>query len=248
MVSRKQKRAINKEIDTIWQETASTAMDWKETKGFSFPFIYLKHNKKRRFKLIFFLAIVILVLLAIIIGIGRMSFSETAAIRKSGYLEQMKNLSSLASSQAFVKVILEKEDNEIFGKEIQADIPGTKRKILLVVPGVVTAGVNIEGLNEDKLEVDEQNKQITIILPHAELLQEPSIDFEKVETYSVSGIFRGEVNWKEGYALANEAKEEIKREAIEQGILANAEKNAKKTIEQFYEKLGYAVTVQFSQE
>ncbi|PKG22565.1 DUF4230 domain-containing protein [Niallia nealsonii] len=248
MVSKKQKKAINKEIDTSWKETASAATDWKETKGLSFPSIYLKHNKKRQFKLLFFLCIVIMVLLAVIVGIGKMSFSEKAAIRKSGYLEQMKNISSLASSQAFVKVIMEKEDNEIFGKEIQADIPGTKRKVLLVVPGVVTAGVNIDDLTEDKLKLDEQNKQITITLPHAQLLQEPSIDFEKVETYSVSGIFRGEVNWKEGYSLANEAKEEIKKEAIEQGILANAEKSAKKTIEQLYEELGYAVTVQFSQE
>jgi len=248
MVSRQQKRAIKKEMDAAWKETASTAIDWKETKGFSFPTIRLISNKKRQFKLVFFLFVVILVLLAIIVGMWKMSFSEKATIRKSGYLEQMKNISSLATSQAFVKVILEKEDNEIFGKEIKTDIPGTKRKLLLVVPGVVTAGVNVENLAEDKLKLDEQNKHITIILPHAELLQEPSIDFEKVETYSVSGIFRGEVNWEEGYVLANEAKEEIKKAAIEQGVLANAEKNAKRTIEQFYEELGYAVTVQFSQE
>lgn len=247
MVSRQQKRAIKKEVAAAWKETASTAIDWKETKGFSFPTIRLISNKKRQFKLVFFL-FVILVLLATIVGMWKMSFSEKATIRKSGYLEQMKNISSLATSQAFVKVIVEKEDNEIFGKEIKTDIPGTKRKLLLVVPGVVTAGVNVENLAEDKLKLDEQNKHITIMLPHAELLQEPSIDFEKVETYSLSGIFRGAVNWEEGYALANEAKAEIKKAAIEQGVLANAEKNAKKTIEQFYQELGYAVTVQFSQE
>jgi len=248
MGSIKQKQNIKKEIDAAWKETASAAMDWKETRGFSFPFIQLKSQKKRQFKLTFFLCVVVMVLAAGTVWGWKMSFSEKASIRKSSQLEQMKNISSLATSQAFVKVILEKEDNEIFGKEIQADIPGTKRKVLLIVPGVVTAGVNIENITEDKLEVDEKNKKIVITLPDAELLQEPSIDFEKVETYSVSGIFRGEVNWEEGYALANEAKEEIKKEAIAQGVLANAEKNAKKTIEQFYEELGYAVTVKFSEK
>ncbi|MFT8321387.1 MAG: DUF4230 domain-containing protein [Bacillus sp. (in: firmicutes)] len=245
MVSKKEKESIKKELDAAKKEQASASLDMSTSREFRFPKFRLYSKKKRQFKLLFFLVVFIMVLLAVIAGLLKMSFTDKASVRTSSYLEQMKDLSSLATSQAFVKVILEKEDNELFGKEIETNIPGTKRKLLLVVPGAVTAGVNLENLTSDQLKIDEDKKQITLNLPHAQLLQDPSIDFEKVETYSLAGIFRGEVDWNEGYSLANEAKEEIQKEAINQGVLTVAETNAKKTLKQFYEQLGYSVQVTF---
>ncbi|WP_445488951.1 DUF4230 domain-containing protein [Niallia sp. 03133] len=246
MVSRKEKETIKKELDRAKQEQASASIGMNRSGEFRFPTFRLG-SKKGQYKLVFFLVVIIFVLMAVIAGIWKLSFADKASVRTSSYLEQMKDLSSLATSQAFVKIILEKEDNEIFGKEIQANIPGTKRKILLVVPGSVTAGVNLENIASDQLEINEDKKEITLKLPHAQILQDPSIDFEKVETYSLAGIFREDVDWNEGYALANEAKEEIKKEAINQGILTVAETNAKKTLKSFCDQLGYSVHVTFSE-
>ncbi|UPO87509.1 DUF4230 domain-containing protein [Niallia sp. Man26] len=211
------------------------------------PKLGIFNRTKRGIKRAFFMVVLLLVLVAIIIACWKMAMADEPAIKEGSFVEQMKDLSSLATSQAFVKVILEKEDNEIFGKEISTDIPGTKRKILLVVPGSVTAGVNLEEIESDRIAVDEEKKEISLKLPHAEILQEPSIDFDQVETYSISGLFRGDVDWEEGYQLANEAKEEIKKEAGSQGLLEKAEANAEKTIKEFYSQLGYSVKIEYTE-
>nr|WP_252189387.1 DUF4230 domain-containing protein [Rossellomorea vietnamensis] len=66
-----------------------------------------------------------------------------------------------------------------------------------------------------------------------------------MKTFSVEGIFRNDVDWNEGFALAEVAKDQISQEAIEQGILPAAEKNAEKSLKGFFEQLGYDVTIEF---
>jgi len=227
------------------REQAAAVME-TEHRSF-FPKLGIFNKTKRDIKRAFFLVVLIFVLVTVIIAGWKMALTDEPAIKEGSFVEQMKDLSSLATSQAFVRVILEKEDNEIFGKEISTDIPGTKRKILLVVPGSVTAGVNLEEIESDRITVDNDKKEISLKLSHAEILQEPSIDFDQVETYSISGLFRGDVDWEEGYQLANEAKEEIRKEAEAQGLLEKAEANAEKTIKEFYSQLGYSVRIEYTE-
>lgn len=233
--------AIRNELKEGKQQTASTVAVERYRKTPSFKL----GMKKRQMK------IVLLVLLFTIVGtfIGISSYKlftgADPKVEKGSFIEQMKELSSLASSQAFVKAVIEKEDNQIFGKEITKDIPGTKRKILLVVPGTVTAGIDLENINADRVKLNEEEKTITITLPHAKIIQEPSLEFEQVQTYSVEGIFRAEVDWEEGYELAAEAKTLVKEEAIAQGLLQMAETNAEKTLKGFFSQMGYEVSVQY---
>lgn len=243
----KSKKQRQKELNAAYKEQATT-MEWEPTSTFRFPALATKKNKRLTSKLILFLFTIVLILIAAIVFLWKFAFSEEPAIHTGSYLEQMKEIANLATSQAVVKVIIEKEDNELFGKEIDTNIPGTQRKILLVVPGTVTAGINLEDLTTDNIIVEEEKKKLTLYLPHASFLQDPSIDFDQVETFSISGLFRGEVDWEEAYSLANEAEEEIKKEAIEQGILEQAETSAEKTFQQFYSQLGYTVDVRFVEE
>ncbi|SIA41187.1 Uncharacterised protein [Mycobacteroides abscessus subsp. abscessus] len=53
------------------------------------------------------------------------------------------------------------------------------------------------------------------------------------------------MNWDEAYSLAAEAKELVEAEAIDQGILELAEKNAEKTISEFFGRLGYEASVSY---
>ena len=46
----------------------------------------------------------------------------------------------------------------------------------------------------------------------------------------------------------DEAKEAMKEEAVEQGLLVKAEENAQKTLKEFYGRLGYTVEVKFTGE
>lgn len=245
MIKSKKKR--QKELDAAYKEQATT-IEWEPSSEFRFPKIATKKNKRLTSKLILFLFTIVLILIAAIVSLWKFAFTEESDIQTGSYLEQMKEIANLASSQAVVKVIIEKEDNELFGKEIDTNIPGTQRKILLVVPGTVTAGINLEEITTDHLKIEEGKKKLTLYLPHASFLQDPSIDFEQVETYSISGLFRGEVDWEEAYSLANEAKEEIRKEAVEQGILEQAETSAETTLKEFYRQLGYSVDVRFMEE
>ncbi|PAD84001.1 hypothetical protein CHH57_06765 [Niallia circulans] len=249
MVSKKEKERINRELSAGKREQASTAMELNNRRGIRFPFfgLYRLRNRLNK-KIMLFLSVLIILLIAGIVGLWKVAFPKESVLKTTAYLEQMKDLSTLATSQAFVKTILEKEDNEIFGKEIETDFPGTKRKILLVVPGTLTAGVNLSRVTENQLKVNEDEKSIHIELPKADFLQDPSIDFDNVETYSVAGIFRGDVKWEEAYSLMDEAKETMKEEAVDQGILVKAEENAQKTLKEFYGRLGYTLEVSFAGE
>lgn len=246
MVNKKEKELIKRELKAGKKEQASATMEINNRRGIRFPKFGLYRMKNRiNKKIMLFLSILVVVLIVGIVGLWKVAFPKEPVIKTGAYIEQMKDLSTLATSQAFVKTILEKEDNEIFGKGIETNIPGTKRKILLVVPGTLTAGVDLSAITADQLEIDEEEKSIHILLPKAEYLQDPSIDFDKVETYSVSGIFRGDVKWEEAYSLMDEAKEIMKEEAVEQGILIKAEENTQKTLKEFYGRLGYSVQVSF---
>lgn len=234
--------AIMHELKEGRKETASTIVATPDKPS---RFFLGKALRKWKWQLMILLAAVLLIIVSIA-GVKHYLFSErTSVVEKGSFVEQMKDLSSLASAQAFVKAVIEKEDNEIFGKKIDMNVPGTKRKLLIIIPANVTAGVNLESLKEKDLKINEKSKTIELVLPKAEIIQEPTLEFNKVKMFSVEGVFRGEVNWEEAYQLADEAKEQVKKEAIQQGLLQTAEKNAKRTLTEFYQQLGYHVTIQF---
>ncbi|KAA0565986.1 DUF4230 domain-containing protein [Bacillus sp. CH30_1T] len=195
---------------------------------------------------------VLLIILLFILIIGGVSIGvyswlagSTFTEEKGAFVERIQEMNSLATASGFVKAVIEQEDNQLFGKDINTDIPGTKRKLLMVVPGTVLAGVDLQGIDEGDIVVDEEKKEIQLALPRAEILQDPSIDTENIKTFSVEGIFRNDVDWNEGFALAEVAKDQISQEAVEQGLLQAAEKNAEKSLKGFFEQLGYDVTIQF---
>lgn len=237
---------ILKELKEGKEQTAGAAAVQKGNNLLSARKFIKSELKKRSIKW------VLLVIFALIIGagIGIGSYhhftSSKDKMETGAFVEQINELSSLATAQAFVKGVIEKEDNEIFGKKIDANLPGTKRKILLIIPGTVTAGVNLEAIQKDDIHIDEKGKKVKITLPHAQFIQEPSIDFDNIQLYSVEGIFRSDVNWEEAYDLAGEAKKLLKKEAKTMGLMEMAEKNAEKTLKEFFAQMGYDATIQFT--
>ncbi|WP_419639155.1 DUF4230 domain-containing protein [[Bacillus] enclensis] len=194
----------------------------------------------------------LLVLLVIILAVGGTAAfmytwlsGSTFTEEKGSFVERIQDMSSLATAQGFVKAVIEQEDNQIFGKEIGADLPGTKRKLLMVVPGTVLAGVDLQQVDKNDIVVDEEKKEIQLTLPRAAILQAPSLDTDNIKTFSVEGIFRSDVDWNEGFALAEVAKDMISQEAVDQGLLQAAEKNAEKSLKGFFEQLGYKVTITY---
>ncbi|MDZ5471750.1 DUF4230 domain-containing protein [Bacillus sp. 31A1R] len=238
-----QLEAILKELQDSKEQTAST-IAVKHKSSISFGSLLSVLLKGWGLKIL-----VILLLVVSMVGTAAYFFYSSANnhSEKGSYVEQMRELSSLATSQAYVKAVIEKEDNQLFGKEINANLPGTKRKLLLIIPGMVTAGIDLEQIENKDIHVIEDEKKIELTLPRAEILQEPSLQFDHVQTFSVEGIFRDEVNWEEAYGLANEAKEQVRKEAVTQGLLQLAEKNAEKILQEFFTQMGYEIEIKYKE-
>lgn len=171
------------------------------------------------------------------------SFSE----QKSSFVERIQNLNELTTAEAYTKVMIERANNELFGKEIGMDLPGTKRQVLVVIPGGVKAGVDFSNVTDKNIEINEKKKIATITLPTAKILGEPEIDFDKVQVFSSEGLFRSKPDISEAYDLAADAKKQMIEEATTQGVLKTAEKNAKKSVAEMFSLVGYHVTVKFKE-
>lgn len=172
---------------------------------------------------------------------------STATEQKSVFLERIQDLNELATAEAYTKVIIDRQDNELFGQSIGLNLPGTKRQLIVVIPGVIKAGVDLSTLEKKDLRVNEAGKSVDITLPKPKFLGGAEIFFDKVDVYSQSGVFRGEANIEEAYDLADEAKELIRKESTAQGVLDTAQKNAEQTLREMFALAGYDVTIEFKE-
>lgn len=162
------------------------------------------------------------------------------------FAEQIQELAFLATAEAKVTLVKEEVDHKLFGMDIPLNfLPGTQREILLIIPATVIAGVDLEKVTSEQIIVNEEEKELEIILPRATFLQDPAIQMDSIRTWSGTGLLRGEVKWDEGFDLAGEAQEEIKEEAVNMGILETAEISAEKVLEGFFTNLGYEVAITY---
>ncbi len=198
-----------------------------------------------------FLIIALLILL-LVVALPFVTFfilkqGSTFTEEKGAFLEQIQDLNELATAEAFTKVIIERQDNALFGQSIGLNLPGTKRQLLVVIPGSVKAGVDLSQLTEKDVVVDEEKKTAKLTLPPAIFLGGPEIYFDKVEVYSYEGVFREKANIDEAYELAEEAKKLILEETAGQGVLIMAQQNAEKTLREMFSFAGYDVTIEFKE-
>lgn len=224
------KRAI-KELQEGRAESATTATFEQRVKA---PKLFGSLYKVWGIKIILILALLVLIAFGVKLVFSGSAFKQESTI----FVEHIQELATLATAEAHMKHIIEQEDNIL-------NLPGTKRELLLVVPATVIAGVDLKGISPNDIKVNEKEKKLEIVLPHAAFIQEPAIQMDKVIAFSDEGLFRGEPEWAEGYDLAAKAQEEIKEEAINIGLLETAEKNAEKVLKEFFSNLGYSVEISF---
>ncbi|WP_010096639.1 DUF4230 domain-containing protein [Ornithinibacillus scapharcae] len=241
--NQKQLDYIIQELTKGQEESAATAtMNAKTSKrnlsGAVFKIFF-------RFWGVKLIAALLVIVLLVSGGIWYLTSGSTLKKESTTFVEQVQELATLATAEAHLKVVMEQSDNKIFGNDISINIPGTKREIVLIVPAKVIAGVNLKEITQEDIKVDEKNKRIDLTLPHATLIQEPSIQMDAVRTFSDEGLFRGDVEWVEGFDLAAEAQKMAQEEAIEVGLFESAEQNADKVMNEFFSNLGYTVNVTF---
>ncbi|HSO57970.1 MAG TPA: DUF4230 domain-containing protein [Paenisporosarcina sp.] len=172
---------------------------------------------------------------------------STFTENKGAFLEKIQSLNELATAEAYTKVIIERQDNAIFGNEIGLNLPGTKRQLLVVIPGSVKAGIDFSKLQENDIVLDEEAKTATLTLPKAEFLGGPEIFFDQVEVFSYEGLFREKADITEAYNLAQEAEKLMMEETTDQGVLELAEENAARSVSEMFSLVEYDVTVEFEE-
>lgn len=239
-------KLAQKEVQAGKEETAVTVDEVKQSRSalYGAGKIFLSLWKRP----FIILALLIVFIVGVLPFAAYYFFSgSTFTENKGAYLERIQDLNELATAEAYTKVIIERQDNEIFGKSIGLNLPGTKRQLLVVIPGSVKAGVELAGLTEKDVVVSEENKTMRLTLPPATFIGGAEIFFDEVEVYSYEGLFREKANIEEAYELAEEAKKLILKETTGQGLLDTAEKNAEKTLQEMFSFAGYEVTVQFKE-
>jgi hypothetical protein len=234
-------KTAKKEAFSASRETAAAIALDSRKKAIYFP-TFVKLIKLR--------VLMIVILLALVVSLSTFFYfkifaSSTYKSETINIVESVQELATLATAEAVVTTIVKEEDNKLFNQEISINLPGTKRTILLIVPATVIAGVDLKSITDENIEINEDIKEITLTIPRATLIQEPSILLDKVQTYSEEGLLRSEVHWDEGYDLAAKATIEIKNEAIEMGLLTKAEESAEKMLSSFFSNLGYTTVIQF---
>lgn len=228
-------------------ETAATIAEYPSRRGFSFrkltrPFFGLKAKVLLVIGIILFLLIAALPFAAYW-AIQGSTFTES----KGSFVERVQALNELSTAEAYTKVIIERQDNQLFGKEIGLNLPGTKRQLLVVVPGAVRAGIDFSQVTEADIKVDDANKTATLTLPMPQFLGGPEIFFDQVEVFSYEGLFREKADITEAYELAETAKEMMIEETMGQGILQLAEENAAKSVQEMFQLVDYDVQVEFKE-
>lgn len=199
------------------------------------------------FRKTFLVLAILLLLLFIALPLGTywLLNGSTATESKIVFLEEIRNLNELSTAEAFSKAIIKREDNEVFGREIGMDLPGTKRQLLVVIPGSVKAGIDFSEVTEDDIEVDEEAKTATLTLPKADFLGGPELFMDRVEVVSNEELFRGRPDISEAYGLLEEAQKMMLEETEEQGLLERAEENGVDSVQGMFQLVGYEVSVEF---
>lgn len=230
-----------KELTEGQQQSAATiAVDYNP-RSLSTPKEKLKFPLKAGRSII--LAILGLLIIAIV-GIW-LTQGNTLKQESVTYVERVQALATLATAKAHMKTVLQEEDNKILGNDIAFNLPGTKRELLLIVPATVIAGVDLQGITSKDMSINEKTKEIEITIPHAELIQEPSVQLKNIQKLDDSGLLSGGVTTDEWDKLEEKAQEQISQDAISEGLLETAEKNAEKVLKEFFKNIGYKVNVTF---
>lgn len=189
--------------------------------------------------------LLLLLFIALPLGAYWMLNGSTFSEEKGAFLERIQDLNELSTAEAFSKAIIERQDNAVFGQEIGLELPGTKRQLLVVIPGSVKAGIDFSEVTEDDIEVDEEAKTATLTLPRADFLGGPELFMDQVRVFSYEGLFRDKADISEAYDLAEEAQKLILKEAQDQGVLERAEENGERSVQEMFQLVGYDVSVEF---
>ena len=165
-----------------------------------------------------------------------LKIAETANV-----VEQIKKISEFTSACYYKEIILRETktrkivDNSL-GNKI-AKVFGKKDglvtdEIVIIANGKVRAGFNLKGLSDDDIIV--QGDTLTVTLPKVEIL-DVIVNPANFDVY----VETGEWNENKVTEIKKQALEQIKSDAINDGILDKAKESGLKKLQEMFKSFGY---------
>lgn len=138
----------------------------------------------------------------------------------------LKDMGELVTQAGyFTNVQSSTSTRQLFGM----DIPFTTSKYIYSYDGVVKAGLDFAGI---EVQVDDANRTVTVLLPEIEIL-DVNIDNDSLKIYDESQSIFTPLHISDVNEAQIELKEQVRQTAIDNGILEEAEKNARTIISGF---------------
>jgi hypothetical protein len=158
-------------------------------------------------------------------GGPRIDTSRPSVVRQ---IQQLQRLETVVF--AMDKIVSGGYENKYLPRFLAGD------RILLIVYGDVTAGVDLSRVEADSVRIED--KSVTLTLPEAEIFS-TRIDNERTRVYSrETGLFSA-VDPALETEVRKEAERQIRQAAIDSGVLQTAIVNARHTLEAFLRGLGF---------
>lgn len=135
----------------------------------------------------------------------------------------LKDMGELVTQAGyFTNVQSSTSTRQLFGM----DIPFTTSRYIYSYDGVVKAGLDFAGI---EVQVDDANRTVTVLLPEIEIL-DVNIDNDSLKIYDESQSIFTPLHISDVNEAQIELKEQVRQTAIDNGILEEAEKNARTII------------------
>lgn len=159
--------------------------------------------------------------------------SSTGSTEMNIIIKEIKKVGKLATIEYHTDVIIDKKEN---GKKVAfLTLPGTDKKLLAIAKGKISAGINMENINNESISIND--KTVSIKLPEPEIL---STEISETELWdNSSGIFVKNLQIEDYVTLNEEARKKIINAALEEGILEEAQENTKELLESFIKLYGF---------
>jgi Protein of unknown function (DUF4230) len=159
----------------------------------------------------------------------RIDLSRPAVVQR---IQRLQRLETVVYSME--KIVTGTQDNAYLPKFLGGD------RILLIVHGEVTAGIDLAKLDESKIKI--AGRAIELEVPPAEIFS-TRIDNERTKVYSrETGLFTTPDPNLES-VVRREAERQIRDAAIDGGILKTAEENARANLTGLLTALGFEAAV-----
>lgn len=198
------------------------------------------------------LAIIVVALIAVVAIVGvfaynpfnwnlNFGFSKLKIDKTENVISEIRNISELTSARYYEEFVI-KEAKSVQSKWgslkswMRIGNDSTKNELVMIAKGNVRAGFNLKHLEESDVRVDSDTLYIN--LPKAEIF-DVIINPSDFETY----VEEGKWSHDEFVTIQSRAKDLIKQNAIEYGILETAERHGKEKLTALFKGFGFSGVV-----